>query len=75
MLIEFISESNNIYEFSIQLNAHTETISIYAPNYETALSRAETYIKYLNELKNSANASIRSDVSCHFQRSTRTQVF
>ena len=47
MLIEFISESNNIYEFSIQLNAHTETISIYAPNYDTALSRAETYIKYL----------------------------
>ena len=47
MLIEFISESNNIYEFSIQLNAHTETISIYAPNYDTALSRAETYIKSL----------------------------
>ena len=47
MLIEFISESNNIYEFSIQLNAHTETISIYAPNYQTALSRVNNYSKHL----------------------------
>ena len=47
MLIEFISESNNIYEFSIQLNAHTETISIYAPNYDTALKRANAYVKSL----------------------------
>ena len=47
MLIEFISESNNIYEFSIQFDTYTEMISIYAPNYDTALSRAETYIKYL----------------------------
>ena len=47
MLIEFISEKNNTYEFSIQFNTYTEIISIYAPNYDTALSRAETYIKYL----------------------------
>ena len=47
MFIEFISESNNTYEFSIQFDTYTEIISIYAPNYKTALSRAETYIKSL----------------------------
>ena len=47
MFIEFISEKNNTYEFSIQFDTYTETITIYAPNYDTALSRAETYIKYL----------------------------
>ena len=45
--LELISESNNTYEFSIQLNAHTETISIYAPNYQTALLRASNYSKHL----------------------------
>lgn len=47
MLIELISEKNNTYEFNIQLNSHTETISIYAPNYETALKRAKVYLKHL----------------------------
>ena len=47
MFIEFISEKNNTYKFRIQLDTYTETISIYAPNYDTALSRAETYIKSL----------------------------
>ena len=45
--IEFISEKNNTYEFSIQFNMHTETISIYAPNYDTALKRVNAYIKSL----------------------------
>ena len=48
MLIELISEKNNTYEFNIQLNSHTETISIYAPNYETALKRAKVYLKHLD---------------------------
>ena len=47
MLIEFISESNNTYEFSIQFNAHTDTILVYAPNYNTALKRANAYAKSL----------------------------
>ena len=47
MLIEFISESNNTYEFSIQFDTHAETISIYAPNYDTALKRANAYVKSL----------------------------
>lgn len=47
MLIEFISEKNNTYEFNIQLNSNTETISIYAPNYDTALKRANDYVKSL----------------------------
>ena len=47
MFIEFISEKNNTYEFSIQFDTYTEIITVYAPNYDTALSRAETYIKYL----------------------------
>ena len=47
MFIEFISEKNNTYIFRIKLDTYTETISIYAPNYDTALSRAETYIKSL----------------------------
>ena len=47
MLIEFISESNNIYEFSIQFDTYTEMISIYAPNYDTALKRANDYAKSL----------------------------
>ena len=47
MLIEFISEKNNTYEFSIQFN--TEKISIYAPNYDTALKRVNAYIKSLEQ--------------------------
>lgn len=47
MLIELISESNNTYEFSIQFNTHAETILIYAPNYDTALKRANAYVKSL----------------------------
>ncbi len=43
--IEFISEKNNTYEFSIKFDTHAETISIYAPNYNTALNRAKQYIK------------------------------
>ena len=45
MLIEFISEKNNTYIFRIK--PQNETISIYAPNYDTALSRAKSYIKSL----------------------------
>ena len=45
MFIEFISEKNNTYIFRIK--PQNETISIYAPNYDTALSRAITYIKSL----------------------------
>ena len=45
MLIELISESNNTYIFRIK--PQNETITVYAPNYDTALSRAKTYIKYL----------------------------
>ena len=47
MLIEFISEKNNTYEFSIKFDTHAETISIYAPNYNTALKRANVYVKSL----------------------------
>ena len=47
MLIEFISEKNNTYEFSIQFNTNEETISIYAPNYDTALKRVNAYVKSL----------------------------
>ena len=47
MLVELISEKNNTYEFSIQFDTHTETISIYAPNYDTALKRANAYVKSL----------------------------
>ena len=47
MLIEFVSEKNNTYEFSIKFNTHIETIFIYAPNYNTALKRANAYIKSL----------------------------
>lgn len=43
--IEFISEKNNTYKFNIK--PQNETISIYAPNYETALKRAKAYIKSL----------------------------
>lgn len=45
MFIEFISEKNNTYIFRIK--PQNETISIYAPNYDTALSRAKIYIKSL----------------------------
>ena len=47
MLIELISESNNTYEFSIQSNDYFDTVFVYAPNYDTALARAEAYIKSL----------------------------
>ena len=46
--IELISESNNLYEFAIHGSKGTiYTISIYAPNYQTALSRANNYSKHL----------------------------
>ena len=45
MFIEFISEKNNTYIFRIK--PQNETITVYAPNYDTALSRVETYIKSL----------------------------
>ena len=45
MFIEFISEKNNTYIFRIK--PQNEKITIYAPNYDTALSRAKTYIKSL----------------------------
>ena len=47
--IELISESNNLYNFAInENNAKTiYTISIYAPNYKTALKRANNYLKHL----------------------------
>ena len=45
MFIEFISEKNNTYEFRIK--PQNETISIYAPNYDTALKRANAYVKSL----------------------------
>ena len=44
MFIEFISEKNNTYIFRIK--PQNETISIYAPNYDTALKRANNYIKH-----------------------------
>ena len=47
MLIEFISDKNNTYEFSIEFNTNTEIISIYSPNYDTALKRVNAYIKSL----------------------------
>ena len=47
MLIEFISEKNNTYEFSIQFNTHTDKLLVYAPNYDTALKRANAYVKSL----------------------------
>ena len=47
MLIEFISEKNNTYEFSIQFNTHIDNLLVYAPNYDTALKRANDYIKSL----------------------------
>ena len=45
MFIEFISEKNNTYIFRIK--PQNETISIYAPNYQTALSRVNNYSKHL----------------------------
>ena len=45
--IKLISEKNNTYEFLIKFNAHTDNILVYAPNYETALLRANAYIKSL----------------------------
>ena len=49
MKIELISESNNLYNFALKNNngKTIETISIYAPNYETALERANNYSKHL----------------------------
>ena len=44
-IIELVSESNNKYEFYIELNNYSETIFIYAPNYNIALNRAKQYIK------------------------------
>ena len=44
-LIELVSESNNKCEFYIELNDYSETILIYAPNYNIALNRAKQYIK------------------------------
>ena len=46
--IELISESNNLYNFALKDNNGTiYTISIYAPNYQTALSRVNNYSKHL----------------------------
>ena len=45
MFIEFISEKNNTYIFRIK--PQNETITVYAPNYDTALKRAITYFKSL----------------------------
>lgn len=48
MKIELISESNNLYEFTIHgSEGIIDTISIYAPNYQTALSRVNNYSKHL----------------------------
>ncbi len=49
--VEFISEKNNTYEFSIQFNAHTDNILVYAPNYDTALKRANAYVKSLEPVE------------------------
>lgn len=44
--IEFIQESNNLYEFIIHgSEGVVDTLSIYAPNYATALHRANLYAK------------------------------
>ncbi len=45
--VEFISEKNNTYEFSIKFNTDIDNILVYAPNYDTALKRANAYIKSL----------------------------
>ena len=45
MLIELISEKNNTYEFLIKFDTHQDKLLVYAPNYQTALSRANNYIK------------------------------
>ena len=45
--VEFISEKNNTYEFSIKFNTHIDNILVYAPNYDTALKRANAYVKSL----------------------------
>ena len=45
--LNLISESNNTYEFSIQFNTHTDKLLVYAPNYDTALKRANAYAKSL----------------------------
>ena len=49
MKIELISESNNLYNFAINDNngKTIDTISIYAPNYQTALSRVNNQSKHL----------------------------
>ena len=49
MKIELISESNNLYNFAINDNNGKTiyNISIYAPNYQTALSRVNNYSKHL----------------------------
>ena len=49
MKIELISESNNLYNFAINDNNGKTiyTISIYAPNYQTALLRVKNYSKHL----------------------------
>lgn len=49
MKIELISESNNLYNFALNDNNGKTiyTISVYAPNYQTALSRVNNYSKHL----------------------------
>ena len=49
MKIELISESNNLYNFTINDNNGKTiyTVSIYAPNYQTALLRVKNYSKHL----------------------------
>ena len=45
--IEFISEKNNTYAFSIKFDTHIYKLLVYAPNYNTALKRAKVYLKSL----------------------------
>lgn len=47
MFIELIKEKNNTYEFLIKFKTHEDKTLIYAPNYETALLRAEKYLQSL----------------------------
>lgn len=53
MIYIFVSESNNKYYFEILSdNAVIDSITIYSPNYDTAISRLENYIQsqeYSNE--------------------------
>ena len=45
--LDLISQSNNTCEFSIQSDDYFDTVLVYAPNYDTALKRANAYVKSL----------------------------